>query len=161
MPCANGWCHESVVTPNQLSRSGGNVAVVELDFGSQRLESSKMLVDRSYTDGTATRERNASMAQLREQGTEDQYAGAHRLDQLVGRIVGLLPIRGTQPNRILDPLDLDSQMLQQRLHGLDVSHRRQSDELDRLGAEERRVWMIRRHENIVGGKYVVNSGRAV
>ncbi len=71
------------------SRVGADVdvAVVEGDRRPERLEAGEVLIDRPHADRATAGQRDAAMPASRHQRPEHQHARAHRLDQIVGRVV--------------------------------------------------------------------------
>ena len=71
----------------QAPGAGDDVAVLDDDLGAHRLQPLDVLVDRPRADRAAAGQRDARLAEAREQRAEDEDRRAHRLDELVRRLV--------------------------------------------------------------------------
>jgi hypothetical protein len=67
--------------------AGDDVAVLDRDVGAERLQALDVLVDRPGADGAAARQRHPRLAEAGDQRPEHQDRGAHRLHQVVGRLL--------------------------------------------------------------------------
>jgi hypothetical protein len=118
--------------------------VLERDLGAHRGEALEVLVDRAGADRAAAGQRHAAVAVARDQRPEDEHAGAHRLDQLVRRLVVALAARRLR--RRLDPaqvlgrlgVDLAAEVAQQLAHRRDVLQPRDVAEGRGARGQERR-----------------------
>ena len=132
-------CHRVEHQPStpQTIRPRADVAVLDCNLGTHRLQASHMDIHRSCADGAATRQRDVSLTEPRQQRPEDQNRGAHRFDELVRRY------RIGERTRI--HLDLhafvdghrDAHATEQLDHGGDVLQVRNVTDGHRLGREQR------------------------
>jgi len=112
---------------------GGDVALLQVDAGAQRLQRLQVQVNRPCADGAAAGQRNPSLAAARQQRPQHQHAGPHAAHQVVGGGgVGDLAGRQVEHPPGMAALgggavhaEIDAVLGQQVGHGRDVDQMRQ------------------------------------
>ena len=66
-----------------------DVAVLDRDFGAERLQAFEVQIDRTRADRAAARQRDIGFAETRDERPEHEDRRAHRLDQIVRREIAL------------------------------------------------------------------------
>ena len=99
-----------------------DVAVLHLDLGAHPLQRGEVQVDRARADGAAARQRHARAALAGDQRAEHEHGGAHRLDEVVGRLDGAQGARPHLDGAADAELDLGAERLEHAAHGADVAH---------------------------------------
>ena len=115
--------------PVGARRPGHDVAVLHRDLRAHRLQALDVLIDRPRADRAAARQRHRRLAEAGQQRAEDENRGAHRLDELVGRLA-----RGHLGGAQRHPIGAAGAALGRHAHvaqqlegGLDVMQRRHVD----------------------------------
>ena len=111
-----------MVAPRSLpSRSRVDVAALQRDAGAHLLQALQVQIDRARADGAAAGQRDARLADARQQRTEHQERGAHLAHDVVRRLgVGDGAAERQRAAVIADRLDRDAVLRQQQRHGGDV-----------------------------------------
>jgi hypothetical protein len=134
-------------------RAGPDVAVLQLDLRAQQLQALEVQVDRPRPDGAAAGQRDLGVADAGQKRPEDEDAGTHAPDQVVGGQRAGDPARRQLQHPAGVPglggvavhVDLDAVLLQQVRHGGDVAQMRQVRERQRLVGQQagRHQWQGR------------------
>ncbi len=134
----HGRYREPELGADQPVGASRDVAVLELDLGAERLEARQVLVDRAHADRAAARQRDSRVSEPGQEGPQDQHAGAHRLDQVVGRVVDGGCALDLEPDTGGRGLAVDAEMVEQAQHRADVAHIGHSEQLYRPFSEQAR-----------------------
>jgi hypothetical protein len=121
----------------QARGARADVAILQVDVHTHRLQALDVLIDRPQPDRASAGERDARFAATRDQRSERENRGAHRLHELVRRErpVDLRRIeRGGAGGRRVDG---DAHLREQPLHRPHVVQARKIGERQRLGSEQR------------------------
>ena len=122
----------------QARGAGADVAVLDRDLGTHRLQASDMDVDGTGADGTAARQRHIGLAEPRQQRSEHEDRGAHGLDEVVRRDRLAHGARVDLDVHALIDGHRSAHATEQLDHGGDVLQVRHIADRHGLGGEQRR-----------------------
>ena len=114
-----------------------NVAGLYVDVGPERVQCLEMQVDRPRADRAASRQGHARRTETGQQRRQDENAGAHAADHVVGRlrVAGCAGVQHQHPPRAAG--GNHAELAHQREHGVDVRHFGNIPQLQPFGAEQR------------------------
>ena len=114
------------------------VVVLDADLRAHPEQPLDVQVDRALPDRAAARERDPRPAVPREERAEHQHRGAHRLDEVVGGLVGREALDAHRRPTVARIVDLRAELLEHPEHRADVAHPREVRELDGVPGQQAR-----------------------